>query len=172
MDFFDVVNARRSIRAYKDQPVEPMKLHRILESINAAPSAGNLQAFEIYLVEEAAHKAELVRAAREQQFLAEAPIVLVFCTRGSRAVERYGQRGTELYCIQDATIACTFAMLAAAALGLSSVWVGSFDEKQVAEAICAADGDRPVAILPIGYPAEMPDPKPRRGLEELVHRVT
>lgn len=172
MDFFDVVNMRRSIRAYRDQPVEPMKLQRILKAISCAPSAGNLQSFEIYLVEEAAHKAALVTAAGDQEFLGQAPIVLVFCTRGSRAVERYGKRGTELYCIQDAAIACTFAMLAAAALDLATVWVGAFDEQQVAQAICAGDGDRPVALLPIGYAAEAPGSKPRRQVEELVHRVT
>ncbi len=171
MDFFDVVSARRSIRAFRDQPAEPGHLHRILEAINCAPSAGNLQAFEIYLVTEPAHRAEIAHAAEDQAFLAKAPLILVFCTRGSRALERFGQRGTELYCIQDATIACTFAMLAATALGLATAWVGSFDEHKIAEVICAAEGDRPVALLPIGHPAEMSSPKSRRGTEELVHHI-
>jgi nitroreductase len=76
-----------------------------------------------------------------------------------------------LYCIQDATIACTFAMLAATALGLSTVWVGAFNEDQVREIIHAPAGHRPVAMLPIGYAAEVPRIRPRRKLNDLVHQV-
>jgi hypothetical protein len=90
-----------------------------------------LQAYEVYLVQQAARRAELAQGAGDQEFLAQAPIVLVFCTHAMRAESRYRERGSELYCIQDATIACTFAMLAATALGLSSVWVGAFDEKTI-----------------------------------------
>jgi nitroreductase len=74
-----------------------------------------------------------------------------------------------LYSVQDATIACTFAMLAASALGLASVWVGAFDEDQVSRVISAPEEQRPVAMLPIGYAAGPPRQRARRKLEELVH---
>jgi nitroreductase len=76
-----------------------------------------------------------------------------------------------LYCIQDATIACTYAMLAATALGLASVWVGAFDEQAVHKIICAEPGHRPIAMLPIGYPNESPRFRRRRALEDIVHRL-
>ncbi len=60
-----------------------------------------------------------------------APAVLVFGTDAERSAEQYGERGSHLYSIQDATIACTCAALASAALGLGSVFVGSFDEERV-----------------------------------------
>ena len=50
MEYFDVVQARGSIRKYKPDPVGEELLQRIFESVNRAPSAGNLQAFEIYVV--------------------------------------------------------------------------------------------------------------------------
>lgn len=171
MDLFDVVKVRHSIRAYQPQAVEPEKLQELLQVINRAPSAGNLQAYEIYLVTDAERKSALWKSAYNQEFLMQAPLVLVFCAHAARSAERYQKRGIELYCIQDATIACTFAMLAATALGLSTVWVGAFDETVVREIIGAPKGHRPVAMLPIGYAAETPRNRPRRKLDDLVHHV-
>jgi nitroreductase len=171
MDYFEVIDGRQSIRAYQHKPIEPEKLQQVLQAVNRAPSAGNLQAFEVYLVCDQVCKSVLAGAAYDQGFLAEAPVVLIFCAHASRAVRQYGQRGADLYCVQDATIACTFAMLAAAALGLSTVWVGSFDEDRVRSVIGAPRTLRPVAVLPVGYPAESPPRRPRRALEDLVHQV-
>jgi nitroreductase len=151
--------------------VEEEKLQRILLAANLAPSAGNLQAYEIYLVRERSVRVALARAALEQWFISEAPIALVFCAHPERSAAHYGRRGARLYALQDATIACTFAMLAISALGLATVWVGAFDDEGVRRAIRAPEGHQPVAILPVGYPAEQPRPTGRRSLDELVHEV-
>lgn len=172
MEFFDALNARHSVRAYESRPVEPEKLQRVLEAVNGAPSAGNLQAFEVYMICDEPCKAQLVKAAGGQEFLAQAPLVLVFCAHAALSQVKYENRGTVLYCIQDATIACTFAMLAATALGLSTVWVGAYEEEQVRQIIGAPADHRPVAILPIGYAAETPGIRSRRGVKSLVHQVT
>jgi len=169
MEFFDVLNERHSVRAYTTQSIEPEKLQQILEAINRAPSAGNLQAYEVYLVCDEKRKTALAKSARGQDFLAQADVVLVFCTNAARSAGKYGRRGTDLYCLQDATIACTFGMLAATALGLSTVWVGAFDEEKARQAIDAPEGQRPVAMLPVGYPAEFPRNSPRRSLNDLLH---
>ena len=171
MDFFEVINQRHSIRAYKNKPVEPEKLQQILQAVNRAPSAGNLQAYEVYLVCDDKHKTSLVAAAYDQEFLAQAPLVLVFCAHANRSASKYQERGTELYCVQDATIACTFAMLAATALGLSTAWVGAFDENELRYIINAPWAHRPVAMLPIGYAAESPRISSRRTLNDLIHSV-
>jgi len=171
MDFFEVINQRHSIRAYKNKPVEPEKLQQILQAVNRAPSAGNLQAYEVYLVCDDKHKTSLVAAAYDQEFLAQAPLVLVFCAHANRSASKYQERGTELYCVQDATIACAFAMLAATALGLSTAWVGAFDENEVRYIINAPWAHRPVAMLPIGYAAESPRISSRRTLNDLIHSV-
>ncbi len=171
MDFFETVKERHSIRAYKAQAVETEKLQQIFQAINRAPSAGNLQAYEVYQIDDADRKSALASAAYDQEFLTQAPLVLVFCAHAARSEVRYAERGTDLYCVQDATIACTFAMLAATALELSTVWVGAFDEDAVREIIGAPQAHRPVAMLPVGYPAAGPRNRPRRSLDELIHRV-
>jgi nitroreductase len=169
MEFFDVIQERHSVRAYTGQSVEPGILRQILEAMNQAPSAGNLQAYDVYLVCDEERKASLAGATRGQEFLAQAAVILVFCTHAARSAEKYGRRGTDLYCLQDAAIACTYAMLAATALGLSTVWVGAFDEEKARLAIDAPETHRPVAMLPIGYPAEDPPRRSRRSLSDLVH---
>jgi len=110
-------------------------------------------------------------AAFGQVFVASAPMALVFCAHPARAARRYGERGRRLYAVQDATIACTYAMLASTALGLATVWIGAFDDGMVRAAIGGPEGQIPVAILPIGYEAEKPARTERRSLEDLVHSV-
>lgn len=171
MDFFEVVNARHSIRAFTARQVEPKKLQAILEAANRAPSAGNLQAYEIYTVTNRAVLRALARAALDQEFIAEAPLALVFCAHAARSAKKYRQRGESLYCIQDATIACAYAQLAATALGLASVWVGAFDDAAVRRAIGVDVALRPIAILPIGYAGEEPEMTSRRSLESLVRYI-
>ena len=171
MEFFDVIKNRHSIRTFSDQPVEEEKLQQILETANLAPSAGNLQAYEIYVVTDAKKRDGLSCAALAQEYVAVAPVALVFCTHPELTEGRYTERGTRLYTVQDATIACSFAMLAATNLGLGSVWVGTFDEKVVRLIIGAPDSQVPVVILAIGYAAEFPDQHPRRPLDQLAHRV-
>ncbi|MBN2149452.1 MAG: nitroreductase family protein [Anaerolineales bacterium] len=169
MDFFELTQARHSVRSYLPQPVEPKKLQQLLEAINRSPSAGNRQAYEVYVVTRDEQRQALAYACLGQGFIAQAPLDLVFCIHPKLNADRYGQRGADLYSLQDATIACTYAMLAATALGLSTVWVGAFDDDGVYQVIGAPAGQLPVAVLPVGYAAEEPRPRPRRRLSQLVH---
>lgn len=170
MELAELIRARRSVRAFESRHVEASKLQCVLDMTNLAPSAGNLQAFEIYQVEASHPRAALARAA-DQSFIAQAPVILVFFANTGRSARKYGARGRELYAVQDATIAASFAMLAAADQGLSSVWVGAFDPAKVTAAIGAPPDWTPVAILPIGYAAESPAASARRPITELVHKL-
>ena len=171
MDFFKIIEERRSMRKYAEKTVEDEKLQGILAAANRAPSAGNLQAYEIYIVRKLEQRQALVKAAGDQEFLAEAPVVLVFCTNPTRTADKYQERGTTLYTIQDATIACAYSQLAAKALGLDSVWVGAFDEQEVSRILKLPAGLRPIVLLPIGYSGRVPRDRPRRELSDLVHEA-
>ncbi len=172
MEFFDVVRKRQSVRVFADRVIEEEKLRMVLESAVRAPSAGNMQSYEIYVVRGASDRRALSQAALTQEFVASAPISLVFCANPGRAVPRYGQRVTRLYSLQDATIACTHAMLAATALGLGSVWVGAFQDEEVRRAVGAPEEALPVAILSLGYAGEKPEPTSRRPFADIVHELS
>jgi nitroreductase len=171
MDFFDVIRTRRSIRVFDGRPVEEEKLRAILEAANAAPSAGNLQAYEIYMVKDPIARGRLASTLTKMEFFSIVPVVLAFCANPERSTVKYAERGRNLYAVQDATIACTHAMLAATALGLASVWVGAFREMEVSAALNLPEALMPVALLPVGYPLETVEPRTRRPLNEIVHSV-
>jgi len=168
-DFFQTVRHRHSVRRYQpDMPVEREKLHAILETAVAAPSAGDLQAYRIVVVEDRALREQLGQAAGGQAFIAEAPVCLVFCTEPARSAEQFGDRGRRLFAIQDATIAAAYAQLAIVAAGMGSTWVGSFEEGEIRRLLELEADLKPVAMLCMGYPAELPEPTPRRRLEDMV----
>lgn len=171
MDLFEVIKRRRSVRAFEKRGVEEEKVNAILEACNAAPSAGDLQAYEIYLIRSEEKLRALTQAALGQDFIAASAFALVICAHPRRSSIKYGNRGSELYCIQDATIASAYAQLAATALGLGCVWVGAFDDARVLQAIGAPANLKPIAIIPVGYPDEVPEATPRRGVNKLVHEV-
>ena len=168
-DFFETVRHRHSVRTFRDDlPVEPEKLHAILEMACAAPSAGDLQSYHIYVIQDDAKRELLNAAAMNQPFIAEAPISLIFCSDPLRAANKYGERGEKLYALQDATIAASYAQLAIVAAGLGSTWVGHFDEEKLKSSLELEAGLEPVAVLCVGYPAELPGESPRRKLDEVV----
>ncbi len=171
-DFFETVRHRHSVRSYQsDLPVEKEKLHAILETACSAPSAGDLQAYKIIVVTKTETRQSLAVAAYDQAFIAEAPVCLVFCAEPTRSEQKYGERGRNLYAIQDTTIAAAYAQLAVVAAGMASTWVGYFDEHKVKQAIQLENGFVPIAMLSLGYPAELPEPTTRRKLEEVISYI-
>ncbi len=170
MEFREVVARRCSVRAYSRAGVSDTVLDRILNEVVRAPSAGNLQGYSIVRVRSLRGRRALAEAAGGQEFLAEAPVVLVFLADPGRSAEKYGDRGGSLYAVQDATIAATYAVLAATDEGLASAWVGAFDESGVRTA-CGETSLRPVAMIAIGHGQETPAPTPRRAVSEMVREL-
>lgn len=168
--FFQVVQERRSIRAFEKDELQDYDavLDRILQVCDMTPSSGGFQSFEIYRVTSQETKERLVPAARDQAFIADAPLVLVFCANPARSDFKYGER-SKLFSVQDATIAAAYAQLAVQALGLATVWVGAFDEARVSEILKLPKDQRPVAILPVGRAGERPKDKSTRGAQDLLH---
>ena len=167
MDYFDLISRRQSIRRWQPRAVNPEQIQAILKAANRAPSAGNCQAFEIYVTCNEDARKRIAGATFDQGYVASAPAHLVFCTHASRCE----YPGRETYALEDTTIACTFAMMAVTALGLSTVWIGAFDPEGVAKAIGCAEGEVPIAILPIGYADEQPEFTKRRPLSDVVHEI-
>lgn len=169
MSVWEAIKGRRSVRRFdpaRDVPREVVS--RLLEAARWAPSAGNAQPWMFVVVRSKELKEGLVQAALGQRFLAQAPLVIVVCADLARAREAYGSRGETLYCLQDTAAAVQNILLAAAEQGLGTCWVGAFDESEVARLLGLPPGLRPVALVPVGYPAETPAPRPRRPLSEIV----
>lgn len=167
-DIFNVMATRRSTRKFSVNPVEKWKIDKVLAAADTAPTAGNYQGFEIFYINDKETKEELVKAANNQPYV-NTPVVLVFCMNPKRVKLDFPQKVIMKFSIQDATLAAAYSQLAASALGLSSIWIGMFDEERVKEII--GTELRPTSMLCIGYPIKKRPAKLRRQLKELIHVV-
>jgi len=168
-EFYEFVKNRRSIRKFLSKEVENEKIEKILKIMKEAPSAGNLQAYKVIIVKNEKIKKEICKACFHQKFIEEAPLVFVFFAKPKISSIYYGKRGT-FYSILDATIAATYAMLAIHCLDLSTCWVSAFNDEELIK-ILKEDGI-PIAVFPIGYPAEKPKHPGRKELKELVKEIS
>jgi len=109
----------------------------------------------------------MVEAAAGQVFVGGASIVIVVCADLRLAKTHSTRNGEDFFMLQDTAIATTQMWLALTEMGLGACWVGAFNEEEVKKVLSLEDYLRPVALLPVGYPAEEPSPKPRRNLKEV-----
>ncbi|MEM2912049.1 MAG: nitroreductase family protein [Candidatus Bathyarchaeia archaeon] len=172
MDVLEAIKGRRSIRAFKNVDVSEETVERLIDAARWAPSAGNIQPWEFIIIRKHEIRRKLAEAALGQSFIEEAPVVIVVCADEVRSAQGYGLRGKTLYCIQDTAAAIQNLHLAAYATGLGTCWVGAFREDEVGKILKTPAGIRPVAIIPVGYPAETPSPRSRRPLKQIVHYET
>jgi nitroreductase len=117
-------------------------------------------------------KRKLSDATLNQTFIQKAPVVIVVCADVTRSSRGYSSRGEHLYSIQDTAAATENILLAAQELGLATCWVGAFRENEVAKAVKAPKNMKPVAIVPVGHPAEKPVAPQKRLVNEIVHYET
>lgn len=167
MDVMDAIRHRYSVRNYRDRRVEPDKLERILEAARLAPSASNRQEWRFVVVQDADTRQRLMKAAKNQAFVGEAPVVIACCAATDSHVMTCGQTCYPI----DVAIAIEHMALAATAEGLGTCWIGAFYEDQAKEILGIPKGVRVVELLALGYPASpAPASKDRLRLDEIVMR--
>ena len=159
MDVSKAIQSRRSIRAYDSREVEEDKLARVLDSGRLSPSASNRQERRFVVIRDAKTRKLLSEAARNQKFVAEAPVVIAACSVESEYIMACGQFAYSI----DTAIAVDHMTLAAVEEGLGTCWIGAFDEKKVKEILDIPEDVRVVALLPLGYPSTLPRPTPRKS---------
>jgi nitroreductase len=165
MDVYEAIATRKSVRAFRDQDVPESTLQRLIEAARLAPSASNRQEWRFLVVRDPATRKKLADAARGQQFVGEAPVLLVCCAETNSHVMTCGQACYPI----DVAIAIDHLTLCAVAEGLGTCWIGAFHEDQVKAILGIPPQIRVVELLPLGYPR---DParvaKSRLPLESIV----
>ena len=167
MDIFQVFRDRRSIRKYKDTPVERDKIEQVLDAARLAPSWKNLQCWRFLVLTDPLRKEALLSAFAEdnpgRKAFLQAPVAIVIC---ADPVESDVSHGID-YFIADAAIAFEHICLAAHAVGLGTCWMGLFDEADMKAKLGIPDTMRVVGVTPLGYPDQEPKPRPRKELKEI-----
>jgi nitroreductase len=167
MDIFEVISSRRSIRKYKDIPVEHVKIEHILNAARLAPSWKNLQCWRFLVLTDPEKRAALLGAFPEEnpgkKAIATAPCLIVVCADPS---ESGVENGIEYY-LCDTAIAFEHLCLAAQGIGLGTCWMGVYDEAVVKAGLGIPAQIRVVGITPLGYPDQEPRPRPRKELSQI-----
>ena len=165
----DNIAARTSVRAYTSEPVPDEMVETLLRAAMAAPSAMNRQPWEFVVVNDRAVLDSLAGKLRYAKMLVQAPLAVVVCAE-TMITHRDGSQSENGLWEHDASAATQNILLAAKALGLGAVWTAAVDEERstaVKEALNIPGSVMPLCVIPIGFPAEDPEPKDKWKPEKI-----
>lgn len=157
MKLDDAIRRRHSIRSYSRRGVEWDSIVEVLDAARLAPFAGNLCTLRLILVSEKQKIQEIAYAAR-QNFIANAPALIVVCSNPEIAVNVYSMRGFR-YSRQQAGAAIQNMLLKITDLGLASCWVGAFDDNKIKAILGIPQEIELEAILPVAHKAMIREAK-------------
>jgi nitroreductase len=186
MDVFEAIRGRRSIRHYKPEPVDDETIRAVLEAAHWAPSWGNRQCWRFIVVRDAAMKDSIANTLEKLTVenelvenaaagaIRQAPALVVICAElGKAGFRPDGTPATEkglYWYIFDVALAVQNLTLAAHAMELGTVIVGSFDSDRVGQLLKVPAGFTVVTMTPLGFPAQTGQVSPRKALSEVLHK--
>jgi nitroreductase len=176
MDILEAIKGRRSVRAYKSDPIPEEKLRKVLEAVQWAPSWANTQCWEVIVVKDAAIKKQLAETLPpgnpSREAITQAPITLALIGIKGRAGFYKGAAATDKgdWYMFDTGLATQNLCLAAHAEGLGTVIVGLFDAPKAAKVLQVPEDKAVVIITPLGFPDKVPPPPKRKDIEEFLYR--
>ena len=193
MDFAEVVRKRRMVRHFRDEPVPPEAIERILALARQAPSAGFTQGQSFIVVTRPELKQEIARLCGEDEYVASgfhpfvsgAPVLLIACVSEAAYHRRYQETdkiqddGSEIewpvpYWHMDIGCSVMIVLLAAVNEGLDAGFAGAMDLDALRTLLGIPAEVTPVGVIPIGYRApDTPSPSLQRGRKseaDFVHR--
>lgn len=166
MKFLELAKSRYSVRKYSSRGIEPKALEAVLEAARLAPTGCNFQPQRLLYIDD---PKVLEAVGTSTKFLFGAPAAIIVCYETEASWKNLEGKYIG---ITDASIVATHIILAAAEQGLGTCWVGCFDKKALVKALNIPAKYEPLAILPIGYPADDSAPSPmhdkRKPVEEFV----
>jgi len=160
MSLLDVLLSRRSVRNYEKREIPKDVLDKILEAGRQAPSAANRQPYHFVVLTDYETKKELSKGLFNR-FIKDSPVTIAGCANT-------GEILTGKWAVVDTSIALQNMVIAAWAMGVGSCWIGDFKEEKVKQLLNIPDKWKVVALVSFGYPAEQPQPKKKKPVEEIV----
>ena len=180
MEILQPILTRRSIRKYRDTPVEDDKIQAMLVSARLAPSGNNSQPWNFIIAKSEATRKKIAEACYNQTWMTQAPVFIVCVAdirtriKGQVAFEVDDQSPEPALkkIIRDTAIAVEHLVLQAEALGLATCWVGYFDQQDIRPLLNIPSDLYVLAVIPVGYADEHPSARPRKALEDIVYYET
>lgn len=166
----DVIKARTSIRSFTGEKLTEEQIHTLLDAAMAAPTAVDIRPWRFIVITDDEIKAGLYQGEVHKKMVTTAGAVIVVCGETTRMVKPHDApddaapvERPNKYWFEDCSAATENLLLAATALDLGAVWLSCYPSERIVERIRAYLGIpadvTPLAIVPVGYPAEPPAPK-------------
>ncbi|MDH5365311.1 MAG: nitroreductase family protein [Dehalococcoidia bacterium] len=167
MQVFDIIKQRRSVRLYTEQAIEEDKLKKLVEAAIWAPSAGNIHAWNLVVVQRK-KDIELIKAV-SPGMLSNSTALMILCADRKKA---YGKGGEEWEVLSkmDIAIAAQNICLEATELGLGSCIIRLFNPDAVRGLLDLPENMTPELMVSLGYPRSIPQPPSRRTVDDTVIR--
>jgi len=168
----NLLKNHKSIRNYKDQPVEYDKVKTIIECAQNASTSSFIQAYTIISVVSKDNRKNIAHLAGDQSYIEQCPLFLVFCADLNRSKsscelnnKTMAEINTETFILAtvDAALAAQNALIAAESLGLGGVYIGGIrnNPSEISKILNIPSGVYPVFGMCLGYPADDQDVKER-----------
>lgn len=170
MDFENLINNRYSCRHYSPDPIEDVKMAKVLEAARLAPTAANRQPFQIIIIKTENNGENLMKIYHRDWFI-QPPVVLCVCIEPNEGWKRK-KYDDQSYAVVDAAIVVDHITLQAADIGLATCWIGDFNPQTAREFLNLPSDVEPVAFTPLGYPLDKPKPKIRKAIEDIIRNDT
>jgi len=152
--------SRRSIRRFKDTPVPYELIEKALEIVRFAPSAHNRQPWIFLVVRDKEKLQKLAEIHRWSKPILGSQVAIIVFSDSNISPRSH---------VVDGSIAATYLWLALHCVGLSTVWINTLDQvEEIRKIVNAPENLMPIAIFPVGFPAESPPPRPRKELGDIV----
>lgn len=149
------IKSRRSVRSFSSTPLDEKTLYDCIDAAINSPAAGNLQNFNVILVKNNQTKNDIGNMALNQCWISDAPVVAIVVRDDKRINEMYPQHG-ERYSLQNTAAFITTLLNLIHSSGYASCWVEACEEEVLKERLNIPKPKFIDAILPIGYPMEIP----------------
>ena len=162
MDIFETIYERRSVRKYTDQPIEKSILEKLLDAARWAPNGSNRNAWRFVVITSETQRKLLLKFAPGIFNMPAAMIVICIDPGIKRVKEK-----TRMMRMADAAIAAENIVLAAHALGIGSCMVVSYADLAIRNILKIPEQISPKILITLGYPAESPEPPPRKPIAEI-----
>ncbi|MGI6211633.1 MAG: nitroreductase family protein [Anaerovoracaceae bacterium] len=177
MEAFECIDSRRSIRKFTEQPVSEETIRELVTMAGKAPSWKNTQVVRYTAVMDKELKDKIAEEAvlgypYNTKTIHAAPVLMVqSIVTGISGYEKDGTPttpdGSHWQSFDGGLSAMAFC-LAANAKGLGTVIQGIIDSKKTAELIGLPEDQKVTAFISLGYPAKVPDARPRKTVDEIL----
>lgn len=162
-----MIKSRHSVRKFKSADPDWRDIIEAVDTVRFSPIAGKIFTLKIIIVRDQ-DKIEMISNATEQSFVGQAKYLVVFCSKSERTKNVFKKKG-EIYSRQQAGAAIQNFLLSLTEKGLSTCWIGHFDEKKIKLILRIPEELDVEAVFPIGYEFKKPEKKEKISLDNILY---